>query len=261
MSVQLRGGARDVRAAVIATIAFVLAVALLPPGSYVALLISWLVLAFAGALLGMSPARLARRGLIALPFVVAAVPIVFLRDDELLWSGSIGPLALQISGSGLRIALTALIKAWISVQASVLLLTYASAPAVVTALRRMRLPEIIATSAGLTIRYLEILRDEARRMLRARTARSASPVGTGRERIGGTLLWRARTTGSLVGSLFLRAFSRAQRIEEAATSRGAVGSLSVGTLPAADHRLLLKIAGAALLVGAITLSGVLLPRL
>ena len=186
---------------------------------------------------------------------------MFLRNDELLWAGSVGPLNLQVSGAGLRIALTALLKAWISVQASVLLLALASAPSIVTALRRMRLPDVIATSAGLTIRYLELLRDEARRMLRARTARSASPLGVGREQIGGTISWRARTTGSLVGSLFLRAYSRAQRIEEAAASRGATGSLSIGTMPTADSRLTLKVVGVLLLVLIITLCGALLPRL
>ena len=256
-----RGVGRDARAAVITTLAFVTAVALLPPGSYLALLLAWLLLTFAGALVGISPGHLARRGLVALPFVVAAVPIIFLRNDELLWAGSVGPLTLQISGAGLRIALTALLKAWISVQASVLLLALASPPSIVTALRRMRLPDVIATSAGLTIRYLEILRDEARRMLRARTARSASPVGVGRERIGGTIAWRARTTGSLVGSLFLRAYSRAQRIEEAAASRGATGSLSVGTLPVADPRLTIKVVGVLILVLVLTLAGALLPRL
>ncbi|MFZ9767808.1 MAG: energy-coupling factor transporter transmembrane component T family protein [Candidatus Limnocylindrus sp.] len=261
MIADTRSVGRDARAAVVATIAFVTAVALLPPGSYLALILAWLLLAFAGALLGIGPGHLARRGLVALPFVVAAVPIVFLRSDELLWAGTIGPLSLQVSGAGLRIALTALMKAWISVQASVLLLALASPPSIVTALRRMRLPAVIATSAGLTIRYLEILRDEARRMLRARTARSASPVGDGRERIGGTISWRARTTGSLVGSLFLRAYSRAQRIEDAAASRGATGSLSIGTMPAADSRLTLKVFGVLLLVLIITLSGALLPRL
>lgn len=243
------------------TITFLIAIALLPAGSYSALLLAWLVLATAGALIGYSPSRLARRGFIALPFVVAAIPIVFLRDDELLWAGTIGPLTLQVSGVGLRIALTALLKAWISVQASVLLLAYTDAPAIVTALRRMRLPNVIATSAGLTIRYLELLRDEARRMLRARTARSASPVGVGRERIGGSIAWRARTTGSLVGSLFLRAYSRAQRIEEAAVSRGATGSLSIGTFPPADPQIAFKVIGALLLSLAITVCGVLLPRL
>jgi cobalt/nickel transport system permease protein len=251
----------DSRGAVIATLAFVLVVALLPPGSYLALLLAWLVMALAGALIGIGPRYLARRGLITLPFAIAALPIMFLRNDEPLWSGSIGPLTVQLSGAGLRIASTAILKAWISVQASILLLALASPPAIVTALRRMRLPDVIATSAGLTIRYLEVLRDEARRMLRARTARSASPVGVGREQIGGTIAWRARTTGNLVGSLFLRAYSRAQRIEAAAASRGATGSLSVGTMPVADRHLAIKIIGVLIVALLLTVAGALLPRL
>lgn len=254
-------GRRDARAAVIAALLFILGIALLPMGAYIAILLGWLVVITAGAYVGLSPLRLARRGGIALPFVLAAVPVIFLRTDELLWSGSAGPLSLSISGVGLRIALTAVLKAWVSVQASIVLIAYVDAPTIVTALRRMKLPEAIATSAGLSIRYLELLRDEARRMLRARTARSASPVGVGRERIGGTIPWRARTTGNLVGSLFLRAYARAQRIEEAAASRGATGSLSVGTLPAADPRLPIKVAGVILLVLTLTICGTLLPRL
>ena len=254
-------GGRDARAAVIMALLVILAIALLPQGAYLALALSWFVVITAGAYVGLSPLRLARRGAIALPFVLAAVPVIFLRTDELLWSGTLGPLDLTISGAGLRIALTAVLKAWVSVQASIVLITYVDAPTIVTALRRMRLPEAIATSAGLTIRYLELLRDEAKRMLRARTARSASPVGVGRERIGGSIPWRARTTGNLVGSLFLRAYERAQRIEEAAASRGATGPLSVGTLPAADPHLTVKLIGVGILTLTLTLCGALLPRL
>jgi len=152
-------GGRDARAAVIMALLVILAIALLPQGAYVALALSWFVVITAGAYVGLSPLRLARRGAIALPFVLAAVPVIFLRTDELLWSGTLGPLDLTISGAGLRIALTAVLKAWVSVQASIVLITYVDAPTIVTALRRMRLPEAIATSAGLTIRYLELLRD------------------------------------------------------------------------------------------------------
>jgi hypothetical protein len=59
----------------------------------------------------------------------------------------------------------------------------------------------------------------------------------------------------------LRAYSRAQRIEEAAASRGATGSLSIGTLPAADPRLTIKVIGVLVLVLSLTLCGALLPRL
>jgi len=96
-------------------------------------------------------------------------------------------------------------------------------------------------------------------MLRARSARSASPVGETRERIGGTISWRAKVTGNLAGALFLRAYARAGRVEEAATARGAAGSLSLGSLIQPDARLFIKVALAIGAFVAITAAGALLP--
>lgn len=53
-------------------------------------------------------------------------------------------------------------------------------------------------------------------MLRARDARSANPTGRG----GGSLRWRATVTGRMVGSLFLRAYERSERIYAAMQARG-----------------------------------------
>ena len=57
-------------------------------------------------------------------------------------------------------------------------------------------------------RYLAILTDEAGRMNRTRQSRSAAaPQG----RSGGSLTWRGRVTGAMVGSLFIRSYERAER--------------------------------------------------
>ncbi|MEY4388432.1 MAG: cobalt transporter component CbiQ [Chloroflexota bacterium] len=258
----VRSARRDARAAVIATVAFVSCVALLPLGALPALLLAWLAVATVGALAGVAPLRLARRAGIALPFALAALPVVFTRGDELLWSGALGPISASISGAGLRIVATAAIKAWISVQASLLLVERHSIESIAGSLRRLRLPEALATGIGLTVRYLSLLRDEATRMIRARAARSASPVaGTPGGRIGGTIAWRARTTGNLAGALFLRAYARATRVEEAAAARGATGSLSIGMPPEADPRLVPKLIGTALGAATLLLLGAILPRL
>jgi hypothetical protein len=58
----------------------------------------------------------------------------------------------------------------------------------------------------------------------------------------------------------LRAYARAGRVEEAATARGASGSLSLGSLIQPDARLLLKVLLALLAFTAITAAGALLPR-
>jgi cobalt/nickel transport system permease protein len=70
-------------------------------------------------------------------------------------------------------------------------------------------------------RDLGVLGDEARRMSRARASRSAHAEGRG----GGSLLWRAKVTGSMVGSLFLRSYERGERIYAAMQARGFEGEV------------------------------------
>ena len=253
-------GRQDARAAIIATLLVALGVALLPAGSYVAYLFVWLAVATVAALNGIAPSEAARRGLLALPFALAALPLLFTRSDEIIWSGALGGASLSISGAGLRVILTTAVKAWISVQVALILVRRYPVESIVGSLRALRLPDTIATSAGLTIRYLDLLRSEATRMLRARTSRSASPIGETRERAGGSIPWRARVTGNLAGALFLRAYARAARIEEAATARGARGSLSLGGLQQVDPRHLPKTALAVIAFAAIGVAGALLPR-
>jgi cobalt/nickel transport system permease protein len=258
----LRGpGQRDARAAIITTLCVALAIALLPAGSYLAYAVVWLGVATAAALSGIAPLTLARRGAIALPFVLAALPLLFTRSDELLWNGTVGSASISISGAGLRIVLTAAAKAWISVQLAILLVRQHPIESIVGSLRALRLPDALATGAGLTVRYLDLLRGEASRMLRARSARSASPLGTTRERIGGTIPWRARVTGNLAGALFLRAYARAARVEEAANARGATGSLSLGALRERDPHVAAKSGLAVALFALITVAGAVLPRM
>mgnify|MGYP003351283516 FL=1 len=261
MSVLRGPGQGDARAAIITTLFVALAVALLPAGSYLAYAIVWLGVATAAAIHGIAPLAIARRGAIALPFALAALPLLFTRSDEILWNGALGAAPISISGAGLRIFLTAAAKGWISVQLAIVLVRRHPIESIVGSLRALRLPDALATGTGLTVRYLDLLRGEAARMIRARSARSASPLGTTRARVGGTIAWRARVTGNLGGALFLRAYARAARVEEAASARGAQGSLSLGALRARDPRVAAKSGLAVALFALITLTGAVLPRI
>lgn len=251
---------RDARGSIIAALLTVLGTALLPAGSYVAYALVWLAVAGAGAVVGYAPLSLARRGLIVLPFTLAALPLAFIRSDELIWSGALGSAQITISGAGLRIFFTTAAKAWISAQVGTILVRRYPIESIVGSLRALRLPDAIATGAGLTVRYLELLRGEAARMVRARAARSASPVGERGARVGGSISWRAKVTGNLAGALFLRAYARAGRVEEAAIARGARGSLSLGAQIAPDARIAVKVALALVAFATIAAGGALLPR-
>ena len=58
-------------------------------------------------------------------------------------------------------------------------------------------------------------------MSRARASRSAAaPDG---RKGGGSIAWRAKVTGSMVGSLFLRSYERSERIYAAMQARGFEG--------------------------------------
>jgi len=58
--------------------------------------------------------------------------------------------------------------------------------------------------------------------MRARSARQARLADS---REGGSIAWRARVVGSMVGSLFLRSYERSERVYDAMRSRGYDGQL------------------------------------
>ncbi len=207
----------DPRLKFVAAVAAILTISLLPVAGFLALLLVWVALILASTVARLGPMRTSRGAFIALPFLLAAVPLVFVRPGDLL--GTIGPLT--ISGEGLRMFATIAAKSWLSVQVA-LLLTYTTPfHDLVDALRDLRVPRILVAIIGFMYRYLAVLGDEAARMLRARAARSAtSASGIG----GGTLRWRARVTGQMVGSLFLRSYERSERIYVAMQARGFDGT-------------------------------------
>lgn len=160
--------------------------------------------------------RTARSAIFALPFVLAALPLVVTRPEDPLLTVVLGPFPLTISGEGLRQFTTIALKSWVSVQVALLLSFTTPFHELVDALRELRLPRIMVAIIGFMYRYLDVLADEATRMSRARAARSAARSGAG----GGSLRWRATVTGRMVGSLFLRSYERSERIYAAMQARG-----------------------------------------
>ncbi len=193
----------------------------MPIAAWLPLFIAWVVLVAASASAGLGPFRLTRAAFIALPFLLAALPLVFTRTGDPLGTISLGPLTLTISGEGLRTFATIALKSWLSVQVALLLTFTTPFHDLIDALRRLRLPAIMVAIISFMYRYLVVLGDEASRLLRARAARSADPHGRG----GGSIRWRAGVTGSMVGTLFLRSYERSERIYLAMQARGFEGTL------------------------------------
>ena len=203
----------------ILTIAGILVISLLPMGSFLAMGIIWLILVACSATAGLGPFRLSRSAVIALPFAIAAFPLIFTAQAEIITTISLGPLDLTVSAEGIRRFLTILLGSWLSVQVALLLAFTTPFHDLVDGLRELRVPRIIIAIISFMYRYLAVLTDEGARMLRARDARSGGVDG----RSGGSIRWRATVTGRMVGSLFLRAYERSERIYAAMQARGFEG--------------------------------------
>ena len=187
-----------------------------------ALGIGWAAIIAASVVGRIGPLRTARGSFVAAPFLLAAVPLIFVRPGEPLATIALGPADLTVSGEGLREFATLAGKSWLSVQAALLLGFTTPFHDLVEGLRRLRLPRIMVGIMSFMYRYLGVLTDEASRMLRARAARSAALPGV---RAGGSTRWRASVAGNLVGSLFLRSYERSERIYAAMLARGFEGDV------------------------------------
>jgi cobalt/nickel transport system permease protein len=183
-----------------------------------------------------------RRALLALPFMLAALPLLFTVEGEVLFRLQLGPWALAPTVPGLERFASLALKSWISVQAGILLAATTCFPDLLAAMRAIGFPGMLVSIFGLMWRYLFVLADEAMRLHRARLSRSGQSNQAGL-RLGGSLSWRARVTGGMAGSLFLRAFERSDRIYMAMVSRGYDGEARGLPMPRlrAAHWLLLMI--------------------
>jgi len=224
----------DSRVKLIITLAYVLSVSLMPVGAWPAyVLLAGFVFSVAVASeLGLW--MLVRRALLALPFALAALPLLVTTPGPVILNISVGKWLLPLTYAGLERFLSVAFKSWLSVQMAVLLTATTCLPDLLVALRALHLPGLLVTSVGLMWRYLFVLVDEAMRMLRARESRSAA----GKGRSGGSVVWRARVTGNMAGSVFLRGYERSERIYSAMLARGYDGtirSLPVEPVPAAQR--------------------------
>ena len=212
----------DARVKLVLTVALILCASLLPVGAWFALValtaLVWAAILASGVGLG----RILRRALVALPFLAVVITLIFSTRGRPVFTIPLGFATLTATDAGLMRFATVVWKSWISVQAALLLTATTHFLDVLRALRALHLPKIMVAILSFMYRYLFILVDESQRLLRARDCRSAASASGKR---GGSLWWRARVTGQLVGTLFLRSFERSERIYIAMLSRGYTGEL------------------------------------
>jgi cobalt/nickel transport system permease protein len=208
----------DPRVKVVVALAFIAGVALLPDGAWAVYGAAVGLVLVAAVAARLSPWLVVRRSLVGLPFLLAAVTVLFIPGRIVV----AGPWGLDVSDAGLIRFGSIVGRSLISLSAAVLLTATTRFPDVLHALRHLRVPAVLVAIIAFMYRYLFVLVEEVERLLRARASRSARPVGGGG---GGSLGWRAGVAGHMAGQLLLRSLDRSDRVYAAMQARGYRGEL------------------------------------
>jgi cobalt/nickel transport system permease protein len=218
----------DPRVKLVATVAFILSCSLTPTGAWMGFALLFGLLMGVTRVARLSPWLVIRRSFVALPFALVAVTLVFTTPGPSLLRLDLGPWTLALSATGLILFLSLMIKSWLSVMMAVLLSATTTFPDLLRAMRDLRLPRVLVGIISFAYRYLFVLADEALRLNQARLARAAEVEG---QKAGGSIGWRARVLGGMVGSLFIRSYERSERIYNAMVARGYAGQIRTLTEP------------------------------
>ena len=244
----------DARVKLALVIAFILTTGLAPTAVWPVYILLLALVASAEVLSDLGIVFFLKRALLAVPFVLAAAPVLFTIQGDPLVSL---PFGLVITAAGVERFTSIALKSWISVQAAILLASTTPFPELLRAMRAWGLPRLFVAIVGLMWRYLFVMVDEALRLMHAREARSSESDLPGL-RAGGQLAWRARVTGSMAGSLFLRSLERSDRIYMAMLARGYDGEIRSLPRPAVRKgEWLILAAGLAVMGGLLALGFVL----
>jgi cobalt/nickel transport system permease protein len=193
--------------------ALIVGVSLLPPGAWPAFALVGLFLA-AVVILGRLPLRaVALRGLVVVPFLLAALPLAFTHAGKTVWHVPLLPW--RATDGGLEAFATVAARAMLSVGAAVVLSLSTSFPSLMRGLQGLRLSPLLLSILSFMHRYATVLEDEATRMKRAAASRSAAPLIR-----APSWIWRARHAGDMVATLFIRALERSERVHGAMLARG-----------------------------------------
>jgi cobalt/nickel transport system permease protein len=209
----------DPRAKLMMTLSIIVCALLTPAGRWETFAALGCLILLGIALSGLGPRLVFGRSLLALPFTLAALPVLFrYSGDSLL---EVPLFGWDVTSAGLEHLASILLRSWLSVLAATILTATTESDRLLRGLRSFGLPRLFVATISFMWRYIFVITEEAGRLLTAREARSARPPG----QFGGSLAWRARVAGNLVGSLFLRSLNRSERVYDAMLARGYNGEL------------------------------------
>jgi cobalt/nickel transport system permease protein len=196
----------------VALLAFVLAVALVPHGQVLPYAVDALLLAAVAVWARATPGFLARRLIVEVPFVAFVVLLPFVTAGP-----RVEVLGLAVSGDGLWTAWGILAKATLAVLATGVFAATTTGPEIIAGMERLRAPRTLTAVAGFALRYVQVVVEEMRRLQLARVARGDDA----------RWLWQARAVARTAGSVTIRCFERGERVHTAMLARGFDGRMPV----------------------------------
>ncbi|MDQ4037271.1 MAG: cobalt ECF transporter T component CbiQ [Actinomycetota bacterium] len=169
-----------------------------------------LILAALATLVRLPVGFIVPRMVVEIPFLVFALILPFVARGP-----QIEILGVAVSEQGVLAGLALLMKATLSVVASIVFAATTTPAETVRGLERLRLPQILIQILTFMLRYLEVVGGELKRMRIARESRAFSARHLGQLRI----------LGHVAGALFIRSYERGERVHLAMLSRGYAGRL------------------------------------
>jgi cobalt/nickel transport system permease protein len=233
----------DGRVKLVFTLAYILCCSFLPVGAWLSYILLLAILVILMLLADVGISYVIKRSLLSLPFLFAAIPLVFQASETDLFSFSIWDQMITVYQEGFIRFVSIGIKSWLSITAAILLASTTSFSELLQAMRALGIPRLLVSIFGLMWRYLFLIVEEADRLVRARTSRSGRNSITSKRK-GGTLSWRAKVTGGMAGSLFIRSLERSEQVYNAMLARGYDGEIRSLEEPSLDNWTRVRLAAA-----------------
>lgn len=207
----------DARTKTIALVALIFAIVLTPASEVWRFALFLMIIGSSYLIAGVPLTFGLKRSLVVVPFVAfAGALLVFMPDKPHPGAYNLGFNRLPITHGGLYMLFNALVKSWLSVLTAILLYSTTPFSKFIKGLESMRVPKVITMLLSFLYRFIWVLTDEIKRMIRARDARA----------FGGGHLWHLQIIGQMIGSLFIRSYERAERVYAAMISRGYTGTIN-----------------------------------
>jgi cobalt/nickel transport system permease protein len=170
---------------------------------------------------------LKRTFLVELPLLLILIPLPFIRPENSVIQLAIWGIHISISLSELVRISVLMVRSWLIILSMVLFTMTTPADEMLASLSAMHVPAVLVTIILFMWRYLSLFAELAHSMSAARELRSIPPL-KGSHYKKTAWGWNIKKTGSMLGSLFVRAYERSERIYQAMLLRGFDGSIRSG---------------------------------